>query len=531
MRTAEIQNNRLMDPAKKNRVIVLISAGILALLIALLIQFVSHGQTRYTYDSKKYVSFANNLLMGHGLVSNLHGIAGVRKRIELLRAPLYPLSIAATSTLTGISTFNTASIIVTVSFPFGMFLLTVWLSRYFALWIAITAAGLGAVSFPTLMMAATALTESVFFCLLVTCFLILDIYFKKNVSIWLVVAIGLLSGLLFLFRYIGISIMPIVAILIIFNTRHSTAQRIKHIIIYLLIVGIIVGAMVTVNLTITGSVTGGTRSPSTVDFLSNCARALKTIGEAFWQLDIVFGNSIAIYILQIVLFSLLFMFLFFVYRRFRAGLLVLWVAAVSFVGSLVILRSIVTFDNIDGRLLGPALPILSALVLAFIINEATLLGFKKKKYIKALSYAAIVIVLIVSRLATVNYTRKHSTWRNIYWTSPHQSQTLNFVRNSVSSKEVIVGNREALAIIVFPDSPEFVVLPHRASSAITENSLRELVANEGVRYLVFGLPDINARLKRYGPYVDRILTRKSTKGITLIKEFEDGRVYDVSNLR
>lgn len=187
-------------------------------------------------DSIAYVDLAENLSKRRSLDAT---------------SPWFPFMLCIVISLDIVDKFSSAAYLNMIAFGLSISIFIVWLSTKIRSHFILLYAGIACALFPLLGHEyATAKTESLFTLLVVTSLLTLDMFLDSNKKRWIILA-ALSAALSFLTRYIGISIIISIPILVVARTRLSL-RGFKCVVIHLAITVPVVGLYFLQNLLRTG---------------------------------------------------------------------------------------------------------------------------------------------------------------------------------------------------------------------------------------------------------------------------------------
>jgi hypothetical protein len=331
-------------------------------------------ERRFSADSRNYVNVARNLLAGRGLVQDTAGFGESRfpTRARLpqpygVHGPLFPLAIAALAGL-GVSPEDAALFLPVLFAGLTLAGAGLLLLRLYDAETALLGVGLLVASFPLTFLATTAWSE-----LLATAFLFASLL----ALVWptpslprppMILLAGLLAGLAFAARYPLVVALPLGALVLL--DRDGARATLNRLVLYGAGFAAVLAPIVIRNLIFTGSATGAARGPSTIGFLTNTKVAARVLLDQWPAGPTARGGPFPGAILTL---ALILVFALWLRRRGEARLwlldrrrFLLWVWPLGYASYLVLQRSILHFDFLDVRLLGPALvfvPCLAAVAL------------------------------------------------------------------------------------------------------------------------------------------------------------------------
>ncbi len=199
-------------------------------------------------DSTAYISAARNLQEGNGFYqwdgSVFHD-----------HAPLFPLVLALAG-LFGISTITAAGYINAIALGLTIFVVTTWLRHHIESRILVTWAGCACAISPLLgNISARALSEPLFVLFVVLSLYALDRFLHTSKGSLLVLA-AIYTALGCLTRYIGVTVVGSVLLVLLFQRGTAFSARIRNIFIYSTIAMLPIGIWMVRNLLVTSSLTG-----------------------------------------------------------------------------------------------------------------------------------------------------------------------------------------------------------------------------------------------------------------------------------
>lgn len=187
-------------------------------------------------DSIAYVDLAENLSKGRSLDAT---------------SPWFPFMLCIVISLDIVDKFSSAAYLNMIAFGLSISIFIVWLSTKIRSHFILLCASIACALFPLLGHEyATAKTESLFTLLVVTSLLTLDMFLDSNKKHWIILA-ALSAALSFLTRYVGISIIISIPILVLARTRLSL-RGFKYAVIHLAITVPVIGLYFLQNLLRTG---------------------------------------------------------------------------------------------------------------------------------------------------------------------------------------------------------------------------------------------------------------------------------------
>jgi hypothetical protein len=432
-------------------------------------------ERRFSADSRNYVNVARNLLAGQGLVQDTAGFGESRfpTRARLpqpygVHGPLFPVAIAALSRL-GMAPEDAALFL-----PILFAGLTVagagfLLHRLYDLETALWSVGLLVASFPVTFLATTAWSE-----LLATAFLFASLLAllwrtpERQRPSTLLLA-GLLAGLAFAARYPLVVALPLGALLLL--ARDGLRANLKRVALYGLGFATMAAPIVARNVMVIGSPTGATRGPSTIGLFLNLRVAARVLLDQWVAGPTAKHGPYPGAIATLVLLLILALWL----RRrgeARAWLVdgrrfILWAWPLGYAGYLVLQRSVMHFDFLDARLLGPALVFVPCLVAVALRALVPVSG--------PVVLAVIAAVALVRGGLVVDRIRKTPPAEE---PRPGQdSERLRWVKKRTTSKDLLVVMRGTdLAFLLdrpslyFTRSPEMTPMTREALGALLEDA-------------------------------------------------------------
>ena len=231
--------------------LLLAALAVLGVVLVLLHQ-VTYGVT-LEWDSVTYISVARNLLAGNGFVQPYDGAP------YLLWPPLFPGLLALVSLLV-FDPYEVAGLVNAVAFGLTVFVAGRWLcnrieSRGFVLWgcLAIT------LSAPLLQNAAWAISEPVFILLTLLALVETEIFLTTERRSSLLRS-ALFTALACLTRYIGLSIVITVVLVLFFKSAKPFLKKVRHMATYAFVAVTPLGLWLLRNMLVSGTLTGYERS-------------------------------------------------------------------------------------------------------------------------------------------------------------------------------------------------------------------------------------------------------------------------------
>lgn len=182
-----------------------------------------------TSDSVEYIVASKSFNDGKGFLM-------LNNQPMVWWPPVYPILLGLVSKIFSADTLNTARNLNSLLFGITVFLSGVLIHRNIKSSFLFT--GLCTISillsFQIIQMALMALTELLFICLVLFCFVFLESYMKENKTKYLII-LAIFVSLAALTRYIGIILIPWVVLNILIVSNKSLNEKIRHILLFMLI--------------------------------------------------------------------------------------------------------------------------------------------------------------------------------------------------------------------------------------------------------------------------------------------------------
>ena len=209
-------------------------------------------------DSMVYTSTARNLLEGDGFVQQ------VNKQPYLSWAPLYPVLLAISSNFL-FDPLDVAGPLNAFIFGLTIFMVGRWLkdrvqSSVLAVWCVLAVA----ISIPLTSVMHLAMSEAPFILFTILSLIHTDRFMNSNKGAYLIWA-AVFAALACLTRYMGITLVMTVLLLLLLHRNFSIPERVKHAGIYALIAGMPLCLWLLRNFIISGEPTGQRSSRSTIN--------------------------------------------------------------------------------------------------------------------------------------------------------------------------------------------------------------------------------------------------------------------------
>ena len=201
-------------------------------------------------DSVHYISIARNLLAGNGYASPIMG--------SIPWPPLYPLLLtffaifgSSPADIAGMAGYLNA-----IAFGLTIFVFAIWLrarvrSRFLVVWACLACV----LSMPLVDVSASARSEALFILFTVTSFFAINKFLdtdKRSCLIWA----AIFTGLACLVRYLGVTIVPSVLLLLLLRRDATFLKKVKNASIYSIIAMVPICVWMLRNILVIGSWTG-----------------------------------------------------------------------------------------------------------------------------------------------------------------------------------------------------------------------------------------------------------------------------------
>jgi 4-amino-4-deoxy-L-arabinose transferase-like glycosyltransferase len=466
-------------PAASVRPLARAGLGLVVVAVGLwLLALGAFSLTRYRHfsaDSRNYVNVARNVLAGRGLVQDTAGFGESRFPTKArlpqpfgVHAPLYPLAIAALAAL-GLTAEDAALLLPVVCAGLTLLAASLLVGRLYDARAALLCAGLLVASFPLAFLATSAWSELLATSALFASLLAL-LWRAEPPGPRLILLAGLLAGLAFASRYPLVVALPLGALALV--GRGGWRPYLGRLALYGAGFTAVAGPIVLRNLLVIGSLSGATRGPSDVAFAVNLKVARRVL-LAQWAAGPEGGRFVEV--LTLLLFGAAATGL---TRRgeARSWLLerrrfVLWAWPLGYAAYMVLQRSVMHFDFLDARLLGPAqlfVPCLVALALRALVPAAAPL----------LAAGVVTIALIRGGLLA---DRIRSTPPAQAPRPGQTSERLRFVKKRTTPRDLLIVMRGTdLAFLL--DRPSVYFTRRPEMSPVTREDLRALLADACPRY-------------------------------------------------
>lgn len=389
---------------------------IAALLVALLASFTSHG---YSPDSYSYLEAARNLLAGQGFTSSILfvGSPPIDPAPLVTWPPVYPLAIAAVS-IFGIEVDIAARLVAIFSFAGTATLIWLIGKRIYGSSAAATVAAVLMLVWPaTLEVAGMAWSEYpfIFLVLLATWLALKTAAWDRNRNL-AAIGIGLLLAMAVLARYLGVVMLPVFGLALFFVLWRDWPLRSRTIAGAALCAAAVIPVLAWLarNWAATGTVTGPRQATVDEGLQYHATYALKTlvvdavelggrllIVPELLGLRLVFlAGVLGIAAVLIVLVAARQLGS---TQRIAATLapgrnqVFLLLLAGGYLATTVAIRSFITVDPLNTRLLAPAYPflILAGLGIILQVIRATVPAIEERAPLVMGSIAALAIAILV----------------------------------------------------------------------------------------------------------------------------------------
>lgn len=385
-----------------------------------------------THDSVAYMYAAKSLIKGNGLIYFGYETPFVQW------PPVYPfllslLSLAGDNLIT-VAGYANAVIFAAVVFASGCWIL----NGTGSLLLSVGCSVAMLVSIPLTYVSKYIWSEPLFILSMLLFMILLERNYGRF-SIGCLIGSALLASLCALTRYIGVTSIITGCIMLLFTKRESFIQKIKEILIFGSISSVPVAGWLIRNYILTKTLTGS-RPPAQSNFWENVTAALKVM--ASW-----FGpeySQLSVYIIMILLlfFSIIACIIsgftkegsFSCYR-----ISILLVSILVYFAYLVVSASVISFDNINSRLLSPVyVPFI--LMLFFALNN--IVGFfegKAKKAVFSILFILVFLIGLVYPMSQVrddvrnSYENGSGILASRWWT---RSKTLEYIKELQTEDEL-----------------------------------------------------------------------------------------------
>ncbi len=350
-------------PSLTSRLVGLVPYVLLATVAAMLVASHTPVGAALSMDSLFYLSAAENILRGNGIVHETYALTGPVYEATTLWPPLYPVVVAG---ITWLADMTGLSVVAGIAlFNFLALLLTLFLVlRIVSRTTSITAGAIVAVAValsPSIQIAHTyAWSEVVFIPLCLAAYLFLLDYLSENgrrPTMSLALAVALL-GLATYARYVGVVFFATMGLVLLIYGRGQLVQRFRTAAVTAAAYAVILTPMFVRNLLVSGALTGGDRGVPPWSLLAD----LETLS---WYLYLEFLNVPVLWALVIALLAfgsvawLLFRAGNAAERRLSPGELpsvaLPFLFAGCYLAFLLVSRSMQTID-LDSRMLSVAIP-------------------------------------------------------------------------------------------------------------------------------------------------------------------------------
>lgn len=461
-------------------------------------------------DSLYYVTSARNLIDGIGM-GRVTGL-GVFKPMTQA-APFYPL-VLAFHHLLGLPELTTARWLSILSFGLAIVLAGLIIyqrthSSFFSIFIAV----LFLLSNPNLHIFSWAMTEPLYIVLMLLSFLMIGLYLRNTRTRWLVLA-AIFASLALLTRYIGISLVGALSIVLILNRKLDWRSRLKDLIIFLAIVLLPTLIWLVRNWLVSESLTNRVLDwhPITRENISLLIKAVNSWG--FLPQRLTMGHETIGF--AIIVICLILVGLFWLIRslpkpgKSPSHEFVLLLAAWLYV--LFLITSLFLFDattRLENRILLP----LYIIILLLIVIGSNLLWQNKKILTR------LAAVLICIWLAYFSFTRVDGAimdlrsdgqgYASLKW---QNSPTAGFIRQEDTS--VIFTND--VTAVYFLSGKDSVGIPNSSATESDFSQMREDLRTPDSYLVIFG-----TLTGEFAPL------EKLTQDLTLVDSFADGSVYQL----
>ena len=240
--------------------------------VLVLLHEVTYG-VALSWDSVTYIATARNLLAGNGFTLPYNGTNYVDW------APLFPMLLALAS-LFVFDPHNVAGLVNAAAFGLTIFVAGLWLRsriepRFLVVW-----GGLAVMLSPPLVKNATfAMTEAVFILFATLALVETEKCLNTGRRSFLVYS-AIFTALACLTRYIGVSIVITVLLLLVFRRNKTFLEKARHIAVYSLISVMPIGIWMLRNVLLSGTLTGHSRSSPTLTlttFRRTCQQTLDAL--------------------------------------------------------------------------------------------------------------------------------------------------------------------------------------------------------------------------------------------------------------
>lgn len=331
-------------------------------------------------DAAGYLSVARSLLAGAGFTTYEH--------LPLVdQPPLYSMLLAAVAALFRVDALSVARCVNALIFAAtvaGAGLLLTWRVRWAPLrWVGMLWIACAPVFHA---IAWGLLTEGLFLLLLILVFLLVE-WYQRSPSRWLLAALGAVVALATLTRYLGVTLVATVAILLLIERENAWSRKLANVALFVLVACAPLGVWLARNWTLTGSLMG-TRAATRFTLAQNLRLVAITLGN--WLLPLERVRELPAELLgasQIPLAS---------YRaatephfRFRSPFVPYTLFVLCYLGVVLFSASTVAFDQVGDRLL---VPLFIPLVILLFMAQDLLCERLRAGQIKWLAWVVLALV-------------------------------------------------------------------------------------------------------------------------------------------
>ena len=442
--------------------------------------------------------------------------------------PLYPLTIAGLIYL-GLSS-ETAGLAIPMFFLLASILLVSLVLYYQGGHIcALIGTFIFVLSLPLYQVSAMVWTESmfIFFCLSI---LVLSDYSLKEIqdlksSKVLHVSIGVLAGLAFATRYIGIVFVLFLVLVYLWRylRNHDNEHILNEAAIALLCFGTIVGLIVARNYIVSQTLVGNPRPPSDQSFSENLILSFQVLRYNLLPLPIfhrfLFPQGLLIFLASPFVAILAFSDRS-VIRRILPGIFCL-----LYLLTLCFLRSQSHFDPIDIRLLSPLLAIFVFWMASSLANIVSASTSASKELLRSVAVVVVIVVMASQISGLVSIPKRNHPLRE-RWPGKEAAEWLS---DKTTGRETIIAVRSHYLLRRLPDRL-FLEVPHTPyqfkRDLFQEGDLARIARKYSARYLVI-FNESKALIGRCGPYIMKMYEGKSSPNVDLVKKTKDALIFEI----
>jgi 4-amino-4-deoxy-L-arabinose transferase-like glycosyltransferase len=487
-------------------------------------------ERRFTADSRNYVNVARNVLAGRGLVQDSVGYGEnrfpTRARFPQpfgVHGPLYPLAIAAFASF-GMPAEDAALLIPVLAAASTLAAAWAFVRRLYDPQTGLFAILLLVVSFPVAFLAGTAWSELLAIAFLFGSLAALVSRPPGELRAPVILAAGLAAGLGFAARYPLAVALPLGLPALV--ARDGLRANLRRALLYVLGFAVVAAPIVIRNLLVLGRLTGAERGPSTIGLRQNVSAAARALLNQ-WLLGPTSRGSLPLGLVLTGVLLLVFASWLWSHRAGRRWLieqrrLLIWAWPLGYTAYMVAQRSLLHFDPLGPRLLGPAMVFVPLLV-------AVALRAMLPVKLPWLAVAVTVVVLfrggsIVERGRRVSPADDPRPGQD--------SERLRWVKKQTGPRDLVIAQRGTdIAFFLGRSSLYFTKQPEMAP--VTRDALRALVADACPRYERIFLVLLKYRgnerswQRGYGPFVTDLVTGRTADYPEVVPEAElrDGTVF------